>query len=212
MAKATSDQIKEALQKLDSGNDAHWTDDGLPQIAAVRDLTGDQTVKRGDINSALPGFSRAGTEADAGTTDADTSLPGDPVEALDGSVAGSEETIVEAADELTMDEQDLREAMKKRINDTQARVLQASEALREAATFLKKCEDWNKRAIEEYNRRFPPMTAAQAIKDHLRRHQAMKTAEARTVALNPIDAALMSREKGFKRPQNGMPVATRPGQ
>jgi archaellum component FlaC len=50
--------VKEAVEKLDPSNDAHWTQDGLPLVDAVRILAGNPGVTRDDINKALPGFVR----------------------------------------------------------------------------------------------------------------------------------------------------------
>lgn len=51
-------KILEALKKLDAGNDAHWTSDGLPRLDMVRLLASDQTVGREDIAQVAPGFTR----------------------------------------------------------------------------------------------------------------------------------------------------------
>lgn len=50
-----------ALKKLDAGNDAHWTSDGLPRLDTVRLLAADQTISREDIAKVAPGFTRATT-------------------------------------------------------------------------------------------------------------------------------------------------------
>jgi hypothetical protein len=50
-----SDEIRAALQKLDPKNDAHWTEDGLPAIAA---LGFKKAPSRAEITNAAPKFTR----------------------------------------------------------------------------------------------------------------------------------------------------------
>lgn len=52
-----SDKIREALAKLDIGNDDHWTTEGLPRLDVMKDLVG-EPVTRADITAAAKGFSR----------------------------------------------------------------------------------------------------------------------------------------------------------
>jgi hypothetical protein len=57
--------IKEALLRLDAENDEHWTSTGLPKVEAVvaslkyLNPLFEGTVKRGEIEDALPNFDRA---------------------------------------------------------------------------------------------------------------------------------------------------------
>ncbi len=58
--------IKEALGQLDPANDAHWTIDGLPVIAVVAGLVGDEHLSREVITASDPDFCReAAKEAKA---------------------------------------------------------------------------------------------------------------------------------------------------
>ena len=52
-------ELKDALLKLDVGNDNHWTGDGLPRIETVKMLASNPAVTREMIAEAAPGFSRA---------------------------------------------------------------------------------------------------------------------------------------------------------
>lgn len=52
-------KILEALGKLDTANDNHWTADGLPRIETVRMLSGDQSITREQITAEAPDFSRS---------------------------------------------------------------------------------------------------------------------------------------------------------
>lgn len=53
--------INEALSQLDPTNDDHWTNDGLPRLDAVSELTGSQ-VKRAEVTNANPTFSRTSSK------------------------------------------------------------------------------------------------------------------------------------------------------
>lgn len=50
--------LPEALGKLDSTNDNHWTQDGLPRLETLKMLTGDQTLTREIVSSQYPDFKR----------------------------------------------------------------------------------------------------------------------------------------------------------
>lgn len=54
-----SDKIKEALQKLDAGNDNHWTQDGSPRLETVKFNNGGEAVSREEIEDAFPGFNKS---------------------------------------------------------------------------------------------------------------------------------------------------------
>lgn len=174
----TPDEIVAALQKLDSGSAEHWTDDGLPRVDVVRALAKDTSITRSDINGAAPGFSRAGT--DGGIKEPTDVLPGElsadaEKEALN-SAPSAENTDTDAeADAVLMTQDELREAMKAKIQRAEDRVNDARTDIRDAQNALRKAETAHVRIVSDYNRQFPPISAAQAIKDHLRRnaeHQA----------------------------------------
>lgn len=55
---AVDAEIKVAVEKLDSGNNAHWTGTGLPRLSAVEDALGRAGVTRDDVHAALPGYTR----------------------------------------------------------------------------------------------------------------------------------------------------------
>lgn len=57
--------IKTALTQLDHSDDSQWTNEGLPQIAVVKKLTGDNKVTRKLITEAAADF-RRNADADTG--------------------------------------------------------------------------------------------------------------------------------------------------
>lgn len=50
--------LEESLGQLDVGNDAHWTKDGSPAVAALAALTGNEKLTRADIEAVAPTFTR----------------------------------------------------------------------------------------------------------------------------------------------------------
>lgn len=50
--------IAAALLKLDPENDEHWTQGGKPSVDVVRELLGDDEIKRGNIDDVDPDFDR----------------------------------------------------------------------------------------------------------------------------------------------------------
>lgn len=73
----TADVIQAALAALDANDAEVWTAEGLPRLDAVRNLTGDPTITREDLNKASPGFIRPAhtAVAPAPWSNAASSLP-----------------------------------------------------------------------------------------------------------------------------------------
>lgn len=59
-----SDKIIDALNKLDPNENAHWTEEGQPQLAVVQQFAGDKNIKRKEITDAAPLFTREKALAD----------------------------------------------------------------------------------------------------------------------------------------------------
>ena len=53
-----NEKLLAAVLSLDPDNDAHWTQDGKPAIAAVVESYGSNDVKRADINLVVPDYDR----------------------------------------------------------------------------------------------------------------------------------------------------------
>lgn len=62
------ERLVAALKGLDPANDEHWTEKGLPELAAVEKIVG-RPVKRKDVSEALPGLTRAKAKAAAAGED-----------------------------------------------------------------------------------------------------------------------------------------------
>lgn len=55
--------ILDALELMDATDDEQWTNDGAPKVETVAALSGIEGLKRADIISASPEFSRTNTES-----------------------------------------------------------------------------------------------------------------------------------------------------
>lgn len=86
---ADTSAVQDALKKLDPNNNDHWTADGLARIDTVKALSGDTSLNREALETAMPGFNREAAKsaaqpplADAGTggggTGTDTAPPAAP--------------------------------------------------------------------------------------------------------------------------------------
>ena len=53
-----SESIATALRQLDPENDDHWTEAGLPSMAAVEERVGSKDIKRADVAAAMPDWDR----------------------------------------------------------------------------------------------------------------------------------------------------------
>ncbi len=90
--------LKEALQKLEYGNDEHWTVEGAPALAILNDLVG-RKVTRQEVVDADPSFTRASL------------APADP----DVAQVGEDEEIVETHEEREATAQERLDAVDKEI-------------------------------------------------------------------------------------------------
>jgi len=207
-----NEDIKKALAELDSSNDAHWTDDGLPRVDVIQVLLKDPTIKRKDVSEASPGFSRAATEA---VTEPEDVQPGDPTEAVaatpppaDADLEHDDGLNLDPKDPLSdvarLDKSDLREAMLNRITAAEARWDAAKQATYEAAEYEKKCMAWADKAKLDFNRVFPPLHPSDAIKAHLQNQleqryiaagQLPPTPGNMNPALSPLEVSLMGRKR-----------------
>ena len=50
--------LRDALMALDISNDDHWTDAGLPAMAAIEAFMGSDLVTRADVDDMAPNFTR----------------------------------------------------------------------------------------------------------------------------------------------------------
>lgn len=55
-------RLRKAINDLDPDDDAHWTAEGKPAIAAVTSLYGSTGVTRADVEAAAPGFNRTAAQ------------------------------------------------------------------------------------------------------------------------------------------------------
>jgi hypothetical protein len=82
----SKDVIQEALGKLNPTDNDHWTQDGLPRIGKVEELSGLKGLKRADVTAANPKFTRQAvldaTPDEPEETPAET--PTEPVEPTEG--------------------------------------------------------------------------------------------------------------------------------
>ena len=60
--KSKKDKIAEIVQSLDKNNDDHWTDDGLPAMAAIEEAYGSSTITREDVIDSVGDFKRHDVE------------------------------------------------------------------------------------------------------------------------------------------------------
>lgn len=188
-----------ALGQLDPDNAEHWTDDGSPRASAVQTLASDPTIKRSDINSVAPEFTRDTVKAAraAEKTVASTETGGDKNAALAAATADLPEFENEA---------EARAFLNERISDATHALDDARKGVLEAQGLVRTKEVELQAARSEMQRQFPPLSVSENLKQHLAR-----SAENRAIAAgvgnskSQIDLA-MSRgnSRGWKRPVRSM--------
>lgn len=196
--------IAEALATLDHTNDELWTDDGAPKVEVIKHLCNDDKITRAQINEAQPGFMRKSTTA----IDEDTQAPVETKVATppDQFPNGNEPPEVTAGgdDELedlvnfSGNDEDLKAIAQRRIDDAADNLTEKRKASDQAVRDLRAAEARHSRALALYAAKFPPISAAENIKQHLARQQEVLREKVLGVAparMNPMDAVLQDRKR-----------------
>lgn len=191
-------KIREALKLLDPANNDHWTDDGLPRTGVVQKLVNDQTIKRPDISAAAPGFERPKIGAKLPEQATAAPATGAPIPLSTDFTKQSGELMTDA---------EVQSILKARVDDAQARIVAARENVGK----------WQKeglaaqRALEsarvDYQREFPPLTAAQNVKDYIASENLKRTQLAGVRGpghASQLDRVMQrSNTRGWRRPVRG---------
>ena len=163
------DKILAALAQLDPNDDSHWNTDGLPNTGTVQRIAHDQTIKRGDLQSARPGFDRdtARAEAKAAPADFEEAPVADGGTVLSPAAKAEAVAAVAASEEVEISDDQLRTLLVNKVKAAEAKIEQGRAMVRDGTMMQNSGFDELKAAQREFHKYFPPMTAAQNIKAHL---------------------------------------------
>lgn len=205
-------KIRAALDQLDKANDTHWTDDGLPREGIVRKLAGDTTLSRKDISEAYPGFQRTPAQADAPNADKATK----PTDAVPEVKAAAEDPLTGEPTDLGpdptkntgefMSDDEVHAILDQRVKDATQGLADAQQSVRDSNKAVIDAQAALVKAREDLTREFPPMTAAENIKQYIKSEMAQREA-----LMHPgmngiapgsqIDAAMQrGNSRGWRRP------------
>jgi hypothetical protein len=201
-------KIRAALAQLDPTNNDHWTDDGLPKTGVVQRIANDQTIKRQDIQAAQPGFERPAVV----TAPPTISDFGEPIDTAPKADAGAPAAAVAAATDADAEVEYLTDdqvfgILQKRCDDAEAELTAARKQIvdgqaREKAAMLAVVE-----TKAELVRNFPPLTAAENVKQYIASEQAKRAArvESRRYPGSQVDASMQrGNSRGWRRPVRGV--------
>lgn len=190
----STEDVTKILTQLDSGNDDHWTDDGAPSLEAVQLIGNDTTITRDQVNKAIPGFSRAGSDEEPIESDLEDkgTLAQKSVVEPRAASAGPQKapTNLDHEDEYNLDPKDplsdapalsqdrVKEIMQRRVENAQKRLDGARAAVTDAQAFVSKAEAFHSQAVAALHKAFPPIHTMDAIKEHLRRSMEHRAAQA----------------------------------
>jgi hypothetical protein len=200
-------KIREALKQLDLADDQHWTDDGLPRTNVVQKITADASISRAMIQQAWPGFQRAkpGEQPPAAPVDA---APGSgtggvaETDPITGEQVESHADPAQNTGEL-MSEDEVRAVLDQHCKDAQTEVENAQQAVRDAHKRVEQAQLALRDAKQELTRQFPPLTAAQNIKQYIASEMQQRAAAHGMNALSgaQIDMVMQrSNSRGWRRP------------
>lgn len=212
-------KVRAALAQLDSANDKHWTDDGLPREGVVRQFASDQSISRKDIQEANPNFQRHATKPGVTANDDRDPITGEPVVSV-SAIPGSDPTVEdEGLDDPTkntgepMTDAEVRTILENRLKAATAELANAQQAVREANKRVLDAQAGIVKAREDLVREFPPLTQAQNIKEYIASEMAQRAAAHGFghpgVPGSQIDAAMQQhKSRGWKRPSRKGQVQT----
>lgn len=197
--------IAEVLLSLDHTKDELWTDDGSPLVSEIQRLANDKTITRAQINDAIPGFVRKAASDDF-IMEPEDDFP-EEVEAKKTTIAPPVAEISVDDGELTPEQnaERLRKIAYQRVLDAEQGISDAKNDLGKAMRAVTDAEARHTRALNLYSAKYPPLSAAANIKQHLARQtelQRQRVEGARFVAnsaSNPVDATLMDRKRNNGR-------------
>lgn len=208
MAK-TNEDIFQAVQGLDPGNDEHWTADGLPRLDAVENLLGASTSRKA-VTNAAPEYTRDHAQS---VLDAEHDKAAEPVDNDNDAEALSPEP-AEQTDEVTADNDedddtdplaegpaDLEAEMDTEILAAQERISAIRQSLEEGRRVLAETEEELGKLVNAKNQAFPPMTQAEAIQRFQRNELAKRAAARSTSGPSPLDAAMKAARKPRRQGQ-----------
>ena len=164
------DKILAALAKLDPNDDSHWNTDGLPNTGTVQRIANDQTIKRGDLQNARPGFDRDAARAEAAAAVAAAPADFEEAPATQGlTPAAKAEAIASIAgsEEVEISDDQLRALLVNKVKAAEAKIEQGRALVREGTIMQQDGLNETNAARREFHKYFPPMTQAQNIKAHL---------------------------------------------
>ncbi|AAT69545.1 gp69 [Alphaproteobacteria phage PhiJL001] len=223
-------EIVEALAKLDHKNDDHWTQDGLPRIEVVANISGIKDLKRGQITDAAPDFVRVGDDTpptdDQGQPNPASSDPDDEdvgeIESIDDL---TDEEILEASVEDLMRSPELADRWQVVVGNILAQWAKDKNAIENKISTLARRADFIYKVRKQQRKAQPnrDLDGVKAVLQRSKEARAKKHARAKAflesgttsedvvTALSlkaPIDAALNQRKPklGSTRPAMGMPV------
>lgn len=159
-------KIRDALDKLDHADDAHWTEDGLPRTGVVQQLANDQTIKRSHINAAAPQFVRRAGDAMGDPSES----TGDGLPAENGALntlPPHEQVQPPQVMNTEADEDTVRDALLRNIHDAEEAISAAKRKITDGHSEESASRLRLERAKVDFNRSFPQISAMDNIKQHL---------------------------------------------
>lgn len=208
---ADNTKLQATFTKLDSKNDGHWMPNGEPRLDVVRKLASDNSIKLVDIQAT--GYVRPSA---APKEDAEFKVPADqaepkastetgltPAAQADGGTTLAAEPPVEGQ-EVT--DEEWYAILEQRVNDGKIAVEAArtkqQEGAKEEAAAIKALNA----AKVEFAREFPPMTAADNVKEYIASENAKRAARVENrMAPARVDMAMgRGNNRGWRRPVRGI--------
>lgn len=194
--------LVEILQNLDHADDSHWTDDGLPIVKIVQELTGDKTITRAQLNDAAPGFSRK-VELASETVEGNNGAPASEVQASDDGLFDDRMDPDIDGPGVPLTEEEAEAILRRRVSDSELALEASRKAIADAQAEFIRASKRVDRARADLNRRFPPLGFSENIQQHLAKQQQLLMERVTGGAgKGQLDQAMAIRNRrGWTRPE-----------
>jgi hypothetical protein len=190
--------LVQVLKSFDQANDALWTDDGSPLMSEVQRLANDKTVTRAQVNDAIPGFARKSKAFVEEPPDEDeTDLVAVENTDVGADLDSDDDDVFSPAEERDQ----VKAIAQKRVLDAELALVAAQSRTVEARRAEYEAEKRLTVRKQQLAAKFPPISAAENLQQHLKRQQeilmerVMGVGFVPAVAANPVDQRLMDRKR-----------------
>ncbi len=176
--------LDQALDHLDPDNDAHWTDNGVPRMEALQDLTSNESLRRAEVTNAAPSLTRESakkfpnTAPPAAVNVPDVAAPEIDIPTLPGLEPGV--SVLDLSRAQVLQSAELTEAALQEVDEKIMEALKRKTGIENELAQLNQKSEVLKRAWQKHSRN-ASKEGRSAIQAYLATQNAVRNAKAKRV-------------------------------